>query len=165
MSLWTNLIDDFGYENLLFYGTFVVTTIAYWSVSFLEFWFSVFAPCLLQVSLLYLSLDVYGWAPVLTKYKVQPGSKRGIEKQKLRWGESWELRQVLFQEAPLSCYLQLVCVESFIQLGHVLCLSMERVTRYQVLSLVFFTLNLYVSNIPESFQPSRGSYWSFQSLS
>ena len=87
MSLWTNLIDDYGYENLLFYGTFLVTTIAYWSVSFLVFWFysvcfEMFAP--FQVSLLYLSLDVYGWAPVLTKYKVQPGSKRGIEKHKLR---------------------------------------------------------------------------------
>ena len=67
MSLWTNCIDDYGYENLLFYGTFLVTTIAYWSVS-----------------LLYLSLDVYDWAPVLTKYKVQPGSQTGIEKRKLR---------------------------------------------------------------------------------
>ena len=67
MSLWTKLIDDYGYENLLFHGTFLVTTIAYWSLS-----------------LLYLSLDVYGWAPALTRYKVQPGAKTGIEKRKLR---------------------------------------------------------------------------------
>ena len=46
-----------------------------------EWWF--------QVSLLYLSQDIYCWIPALTKYKTQPGSNFPLDKIKLRFGHHY----------------------------------------------------------------------------
>ena len=46
-----------------------------------ELWF--------QISLLYLSQDIYGWIPALTKYKTQPGTNLPPDKIKLRFGHHY----------------------------------------------------------------------------
>lgn len=67
MGAWLYLLQVYGFENLLFYGTFIITTVAFWTAA-----------------LFYLSLDVYRWLPSVTKYKVQPGANDPIDKTKVR---------------------------------------------------------------------------------
>ena len=33
MGTWLYLLQVYGFENLLFYGTFIITTVAFWTVS------------------------------------------------------------------------------------------------------------------------------------
>ena len=57
--------------------------------NFDELWF--------QISLLYLSQDIYGWIPALTKYKTQPGTNLPPDKIKLRFGHHYPTDQIIME--------------------------------------------------------------------
>ena len=83
MGTWLYLLQVYGFENLLFYGTFIITTVAFWTVS-TYLCISNQSAENVQAALFYLSLDVYGWLPSVRKYKVQPGANDPIDKTKVR---------------------------------------------------------------------------------
>ena len=91
MGTWLYLLQVYGFENLLFYGTFIITTVAFWTVSRgsytnINIYLCISNPSAenVQAALFYLSLDVYGWLPSVRKYKVQPGANDPIDKTKVR---------------------------------------------------------------------------------
>ena len=90
MGAWLYLLQVYGFENLLFYGTFIITTVAFWTVSCGSstniHYLCISNPSAenVQAALFYLSLDVYRWLPSVTKYKVQPGANDPIDKTKVR---------------------------------------------------------------------------------
>ena len=93
MGTWLYLLQVYGFENLLFYGTFIITTVAFWTVSCgsstninIYIYLCISNPSAenVQAALFYLSLDVYGWLPSVRKYKVQPGANNPIDKTKVR---------------------------------------------------------------------------------
>ena len=90
MGAWLYLLQVYGFENLLFYGTFIITTVAFWTVSCGSST-NIHYLCIsnqsaenVQAGLFYLSLDVYRWLPSVAKYKVQPGANDPIDKTKVR---------------------------------------------------------------------------------
>ena len=84
-NIWDKLLDTVGEDpfNLMFYGTYCVTSIVYWTVNKLQqvvnekFWLR------FQVGLTYLYCDLVSpeW---MQQYKIQPGTNQPIDKKKLK---------------------------------------------------------------------------------
>ena len=67
-ALWDKLLDNVGEDKftLLYWGTFIVTSLVYWSVGLLY---------------LYLDITLPQW---VVQYKIQPGTNQPLNKAKLR---------------------------------------------------------------------------------